>query len=105
MIRGDVHEFVDKQVVGHEQSGPRYGVVVQSSHLLPSSTVVVAPTSASAQELTYRPRVKVLNQKTSVLVEQMRAVDISRLGRKVGHLSMEEMWMVDEALRSILGLV
>ncbi len=105
MIRGDVHEYVGREVVGHEQSGPRYCVVVQSSHFLPSSTVVVAPTSARAPELSYRPRVSVLTQKTSVLVEQMRAVDVSRLGRKVGQLSVEEMWTVDDALRSILGLV
>ena len=105
MIRGDVHEYVYRQVVGHEQAGPRFCIVVQSSHLLPSSTVVVVPTSASAPELTYRPRVSVLNQKTSVLVEQMRAVDVSRLGRKVGQLSMEEMWTVDDALKSLLGLM
>jgi mRNA-degrading endonuclease toxin of MazEF toxin-antitoxin module len=40
-----------------------------------------------------------------VLVEQMRAVDVSRLGRKVAELSMEEMWTVDDALKSLLGLV
>jgi mRNA interferase MazF len=105
MIRGDVHEYRDRQAVGHEQAGPRYCVVVQSTHLLPSSTVVVAPTSASAPELTYRPRVNVLDRRTSVLVEQMRAVDVSRLGRKVAELSMEEMWTVDDALKSLLGLV
>jgi mRNA interferase MazF len=104
MIRGDVHEYVDRGTVGHEQAGRRYCVVLQSSHLLPSSTVLVAPTSLSALEQTYRPRVTVLNQRTSVLVEQIKATDVSRLGRKVGQLSMEELWTVDDAIKDVLGL-
>lgn len=39
-----------------------------------------------------------------VLVEQLGAVDAGRLGRLTGHLSPEEMWGVDEALITILGL-
>ena len=105
MIRGDVHEYMDQQAVGHEQSGPRYCVVIQASHLLPSSTVLVAPTSTRAPELTYRPRVTILKLKTSVLVEHIKVTDVSRLGRKVGHLSMEEMWSIDDAIKDVLGLV
>lgn len=105
MIRGDVHEYLDNRSVGHEQSGPRYCVVVQATHLLPSSTVLVAPTSTKAPELTYRPRVSVLNQRTSVLVEQIKVTDMSRLGRRVGQLSMEEMWSVDDAIKDVFGLV
>ena len=105
MIRGDVHEYVDNRAVGHEQSGPRYCVVLQATHLLPSSTVLVAPTSTRAPELTYRPRVTILKQKTCVLVEQIKVTDVSRLGRKVGQLSIEEMWSVDDAIKDVLGLV
>jgi len=60
--------------------------------------------SLSAPEQTYRPRVTVLNQRTSVLVEQIKATDVSRLGRKVGQLSMEELWTVDDAIKDVLGL-
>jgi mRNA-degrading endonuclease toxin of MazEF toxin-antitoxin module len=37
-------------------------------------------------------------------VEQLGAVDIERLGRSVGHLSLDELWSVDEALLTVLGL-
>jgi mRNA-degrading endonuclease toxin of MazEF toxin-antitoxin module len=31
-------------------------------------------------------------------------VDVQRLGRRAGRLTAEEMWSVDEALETILGL-
>jgi mRNA interferase MazF len=105
MVRGDIHEIADRDAVGHEQTGQRFCVILQSSHLLPSSTVLVAPTSASAPEKSFRPRVGVLGLKTTVLVEHLKAADASRLGRKVGQLSTEELWRVDDAIRDVLGLV
>jgi len=41
---------------------------------------------------------------TMVLVEQVGTVDASRLGDAAGHLDLEEMWGVDEALVTVLGL-
>ena len=41
---------------------------------------------------------------TRVLVEQVGAVDVQRLGRRVGRLTAEEMWSIDEALVVVLGL-
>jgi mRNA-degrading endonuclease toxin of MazEF toxin-antitoxin module len=42
---------------------------------------------------------------TKVLVEQLGAVDVSRLGSLVGHVSPEEKWGIDEALLTVLGLL
>ena len=39
-----------------------------------------------------------------VMVEQLRSVDGSHLGRRVGHLSWEELVAVDRAARVLLGL-
>ncbi|MEZ5238427.1 MAG: hypothetical protein R2716_05600 [Microthrixaceae bacterium] len=41
---------------------------------------------------------------TRALVSQLGAVDASRLGELSGHLSPEELWGVDEALATVLGL-
>jgi len=38
------------------------------------------------------------------LVEQLGAVDATRLGNLVGHVSAQEMWGIDEALLAVLGL-
>lgn len=44
------------------------------------------------------------SETTRVLVEQVGAVDARRLGNLAGHLSPEELWGLDEALMTVLGL-
>ena len=79
-------------------------MVVQSDALLPRSVVLIAPTSISAQPASFRPEVHVDGSSTKVLVEQVGAVDSTRLGDLVGRLTPEEQWGVDTALAVVLGL-
>jgi len=88
---------------GHEHSGARYAVVVQSDSL-PLSTWLVAPTSTSARPATFRPEVEVAGRPTLVLAEQTAAVDPTRLGERAGFLTYEELRRVDAALRLVLEL-
>lgn len=105
MLRGDVYEFRPPRGRGHEQRGKRYGVVVQADALLPRSVVIVAPTSRSARPASFRPEISIGEQPTRVLIEQLGAVDATRLGDLVGHASPEELWGIDEALLTVLGLL
>jgi mRNA interferase MazF len=104
VVRGDVVRLVLPKGVGHEQRGERYGVVVQADELLPRSVVLVAPTSLSARPASFRPEVTVKGETTRVLVEQVGAVDVGRLGRRVAHLGHDDLWAVDDALLTVLGL-
>lgn len=104
MQRGDVFRFKIPKGLGREQMGERFGVVVQADEFLPRSVVLIAPTSRSARAATFRPEVVVDGSETRVLAEQLGAVDVQRLGRRVGRLTAEELWSVDEALETILGL-
>lgn len=104
MRRGDVYRFRLPKGVGHEQQGERFGVIVQADELLPRSVVVVAPTSRRARPASFRPEVTVVGEVTRVLVEQLGAVDAQRLGRRVGRLTADDVWGVDEALITVLGL-
>ena len=104
MLRGDVYRFKLPKGVGHEQHGTRFGVVVQADELLPRSVVLVAPTSRSARAASFRPEIEIEGEATRVLVEQIGAVDVARLGTRAGHLSREELWDVDDALLTVLGL-
>lgn len=104
MRRGDVFSLRLPKGTGHEQYGRRYGVVVQSDALLPRSVVLIAPTSTSAREASFRPEIEIGDTRTRVLVEQMGAVDVSRLGDLAGHLSAEEQWGVEAAIRTVLDL-
>jgi mRNA-degrading endonuclease toxin of MazEF toxin-antitoxin module len=46
----------------------------------------------------------VAGDETRVLVEQVGAVGVQRLGKRAGRLDAAAMWAVDEALMTVLGL-
>ena len=104
MRRGEIYALRLPKGLGHEQRGPRFGVVVQSDAFLPRSVVLVAPTSRSARPASFRPEIEIGNDSTRVLVEHVGAVDLSRLGDLAGRLTAEEQWGVDAALLTVLGL-
>ena len=102
--RGDIYRLRPAGRSGHEQQGRRFGVVVRANALLPRSVVLVALTSRSARPASFRPEVIIDGEVTKVLVEQVGAVDINRLGDHVGVAAAEEMWGIDESLVTVLGL-
>ena len=104
MRRGDVFRLRLGRRHGHEQSGVRYGVIVQSDALMRLSTVLVAPTSTAVRQASFRPEIEIDGDVTRVLVEQTGAIDVTRLGDHHGHLSVEEQWGVDLALETVLDL-
>ena len=104
MRRGDVFTLRLPRRSGHEQVGKRLGVIVQADEMLPRSVVLIAPTSRSARPASFRPEIDVDGVASRVLVEQVGAVDSSRLGTLVGHVTPEEQWGIDDALGTVLGL-
>jgi mRNA interferase MazF len=104
VTRGEVYRVRLPARRGREQAGPRYGVIVQAEQLLGLSTAIVAPTSRGAAPATFRPEIQLGGERTRVLVEQLRAVDIERLGELAGRLSAQEQRAVDDALALVLSL-
>ena len=104
MTRGEVYRVRLPAGRGHEQRGSRYGVIVQADALLGLSTILIAPTSRSAAPATFRPEIEIDGEPTRVLVEQLRSVDLERLGELTGRLSASEQRAVDETLELVLGL-
>lgn len=105
MVRGEVFRLpAPARARGREQRGARYAIVVQADDLLGLSTVLVAPTSASARPATFRPAIELRGNTTRVLVEQTTVVDPQRLGDSAGRLDATEMQAVDDALRLLLAL-
>ena len=79
-------------------------MLVQADVLLGLSAVLVAPTSRSVPAATFRPEVEIAAERTRVMVEQLRALDVERLDDFTGRLSPEEMRDVHEALSLVLAL-
>lgn len=109
MRRGDVLFKVSKGI-GQEQHGDRFGVVVQADEvvvqadeLLPRSVALVAPTSRSARSASF-PGDQGEWRDDEGLVEQVGSGRCQASGGSTGHPSPEELWGLDEALVTILGL-
>jgi len=79
-------------------------VVLQADELLSLSTVIIAPTSTRAQPASFRPEVEIDGHRTRVLVEQLGAVEPSRLGDSHRLLAFGELREVARALEVVLGL-
>lgn len=104
-MRGDVHRLeAARQPRAHERAGARFAVVVQADEL-PLSTWLVAPTSTSARPGPIRPEIAVEGEPILVMVEHIRAVDPqSRLGERVGTVSLQHMQEIDRAIGKVFGL-
>lgn len=92
-----------RNVKGHEQTGARFAVAIQSDDLI-LSTMLVAPTSSSAPPRSFRPTILIESKPTQVLVEQTAAVVPELLGKLVGHVSRSELEGINNALRLVLEL-
>jgi len=101
-MRGEVYRLPARGK-GHEQRGRRYAVVLQPDWLT-LSTWIVAFTSTSARETSFRPPVEIADQPTLVMCDQLATVDLNRLTESVGFLTLQEMQRVEEALSLVLDL-
>jgi mRNA interferase MazF len=104
VVRGDVHAITLPRRRGRVQHGRRFAVVVQADDLLALSTVIVCPTSTSTPAASFHPQVEVGDESTRVMCEMVGAVDARALGEQIGHLTLDELRKIDEALRLVLDL-
>ena len=101
-MRGEAYRL-PARASGHEQQGRRFAVVLQPDWLT-LSTWIVAFTSTSARETSFRPVVEIADQRTLVMCDQLATVELGRLSEPAGFLTLDEMQRVSEALSLILDL-
>lgn len=89
---------------GRVQHGRRFAVIVQADELLTLSTLVVCPTSTSTPPASFHPEVLIGEEPTRVMCEMIGAVDARALGEQVGHLRLDELRAIDDALQLVLDL-
>jgi len=71
-----------------------------------SSRVIVAPITSNIKKIySFEYALKDLpNIKGKIMLDQIRSIDKSRLGKKIGDLSTEDMQAVDVIIKFILGV-
>ena len=79
-------------------------MIVQADDLLALSTILVCPTSTSTPAASFHPEIAVDEEPTRVMCEMVGPVDARKLGERVGHLTLDEMRSVDDALELVLDL-
>lgn len=101
-MRGEVYRLPARGQ-GHGLLGRRFAVVLQPDWLS-LSTWVVAFTSTSARETSFRPSVEIGGRGALVMCDQIATMDLNRLAEPAGSLTLEEMQRVDDALSLVLDL-
>tara|TARA_Y100000034_G_C6641261_1_gene280305 strand:- start:208 stop:546 length:339 start_codon:yes stop_codon:yes gene_type:complete len=98
-------------VVGSEQGRIRPAVVIQNDIFNKySPTTIVAPITSKIYDKEYPTNVQIskndseLSVDSTILMNQIKAIDKSRIIRKIGNLSPEIMDKVDNAIKISLNL-
>ncbi len=111
LLRGEIYVVHFDPTVGSEIKKTRPAIILQNNignrH---SNTTIVAAISSQFDEPLYPTEVFVgpseggFERPSVVLLSQVRTIDKSRLGKKIGVLGRETMGRVDQALEISLGL-
>ena len=108
ILRGDIFWADLNPVKGHEQAGLR-PVLVLSPEVFNrhSGTVIALALTSQPQRagfpLTMEIASVALPKPTWVKISQIRTLSIERLGKRLGHVSDDEMKQIVEGLNEIIG--
>jgi mRNA interferase MazF len=94
---------------GRELKKTRPVVIVSNNSLNEFSDMVIAVPITSgmyqyAHDIPINPPEGGLKKESAIIVEQVRAMDIARLGRRLGKINLPTMLAIEQALRDHLGL-
>lgn len=108
-LRGCVYLVNLDPTVGHEIQKTRPAVVVSNNHMNElSTTVLIMPLTTGAFSyyhwITVRPPEGGLTKPSSIVTEQIRAIDKQRLGKKIGKLSAKTMHRIEAVIRDHFAL-
>lgn len=107
--RGDVYIAELTGTMGSEQGGRRPVLIIQNDigNKYSPLVIVAAVTKGNKPDM---PTHVVLNHekgvddRSIVLLEQIRTIDKARLGKRIGHLKMTTMLQIDKSLEYSIGL-
>ncbi len=109
--RGEVYLADLNPYRGSEQGGTRPVLVLQNNvGNIYCPTLIVAPITSRYEKKPSQPthcllgNVKCLPEKSTVMLEQIRTIDKSRVIRFMGKLKLDKMREIDAALEVSLGL-
>ena len=108
ILRGDIVWADLNPVKGHEQAGLRPALILSPEIFNDRSGTVIAMALTSQPQkagfpLTMEITSVSLPKPTWVKISQIRTLSIERLGKRMGHVSDEEMSQIVDGLNEIIG--
>lgn len=110
--RGDLFWVDLNPTTGSEQAGRRPILIIQNDiGNAAAPTVIIAPLTTKSFSKHYPVNVHVprgiagLKDNSTILLSQIRTIDKSRLGPRIGHLSVSYLEQVNQAIAISLGLM
>lgn len=115
MARGDIFTVelpTPSRGAGHEQMGSRPAVVVQTDiadGMVPTTMVVPITSNSRALRFPYTFAIDPserngLAKRSVALVFQLRAIDVRRLGARIGRLEAHHLQKLETEMRCLLGM-
>jgi len=109
--RGDIVLVNLEPVIGSEQGSVRPALIIQNDISNQySPTTIIAPITSKIYEKEFPTNVKIsqqdsgLDKASTILLNQIRTIDKSRIRKKIGSLDTLFMNRVDLAIKASLGL-
>ena len=84
--------------VGHEIQKTRPCIVISPNEMHLLKTVIIAPLTSKGFDFIFRPKIIFQEKEGLVLLDQIRAVDKSRLVKKIGKLNDEKSKEISDIL-------
>lgn len=104
VLRGAIHRVdLGDAERAHEQRGRRLAVIVSRTDLI-SPMVTVVPLSTSARPIAFRPVIEIDGQETTLLVDQLRSIDLDYIGKSVAVLNPTDLATLDATIGRYLGI-
>jgi mRNA interferase MazF len=107
--RGSVYYIQFDPALGREIRKMRPAVVVSNDHMNElAETILVMPITGGRYQyfhwIALLPPEGGLTKPSSIVTEQIRAIDKVRIGRRLGAVSAQTMGMIEDAIRDHCGL-
>ena len=108
--RGDVWWAYLDPTVGHEQLGRRPVVIISADEYQAAETELVLIILLTSTHRSFPSRVPIvppdggLTSPSDILIDQLRAISTTRLGKRIGSLKPATLWVISQRLRLLLDL-
>ena len=110
--RGELWTVDLRPTIGWEIAKKRPALIISSDQINSESPlVIIIPVSSKIPQITGFEKILLgkkesnLEKDSVILVNQIRTVDKTRLGKKIGHISEGKLEEVEDALKLVLGLL